>query len=467
MREQYSDRTIQKLRERFASFTSKGRQVLIDLENDFCEVGYTILLSSAGQIEGSFKHSHWGDEYKRNLSEIRGRLPQIIKEGYYPNEPLLKPIKGGYENQFILNKYQVPIIQPNSATLDCSIFIEFMERLFPIKVEREMVLALMTSNIRFPEKKLRVALLLRGEQGTGKGVLMDSVWGELCGSNYMKCRCSDIVARFNSFIASKTLICIDELYDSGKKNADKLKTPITEEKINVEVKGEERAPATNYSFIVATSNEYCPIFLEEGDRRWFVPRASTHKFSQMETQQFIAEEFLPWLKGGGLQAIRNYLERFEIDGYSFNLAMSTPSKKELLQVDKRLEYMEEVECFLEDGKYHAIRLVALTELYPQVNESDIRSILRKAGYRATKNAKSFAGFKRCRWWVNPEFINSRRYLFSDSNGFGNAYTYIEDNTLKTDVYGVQDPQNLGCAMARDVTAISTSCAQSVEAVHNE
>lgn len=438
MSNQYSRKTIDILRTRFVATFSKGRQQLIDLDNDFCEVSYIVLLSSAGQIEGDFKHSKWGDDYQKNLGEIRSRLPQVIKNKYLPNEPLLVPIKGGYENQYFLNTYIQPSITPNSEVLDCSLFLEFMERQFRVREERNMVLALMAANIRQPQKKIRLALLLRGQQGTGKGVLMDHVWGALCGGNYMKCKCSDVVARFNSFLASKTLICIDELYGSSKKNADKLKTPITEEKINVEIKGEERLPADNYSFIVATTNEHCPVYLEEGDRRWFVPEFSTHLVNQKETQEFIENRFMPWLNDSGLQSIRNYLEQYKLDSYNLNIAMDTPSKKELLQVDKREESLEELLCFIQDNRYYGIRLSALKGMYPTISESDICSVLRNQGYEKTTNARSICGYKRCRWWLNVAFKNMERCLYSPVHELETLHGYNFNNTSSLGVHSVQD-----------------------------
>jgi hypothetical protein len=298
------------------------------------------------------------------------------------------------------------------------------------------VIALMAMNIRRPERKIRQALLIRGEQGTGKGVLMDTIWGRLVGSNYFKCRCKNVTARFNEFLANNTTICIDELYSNQKKNADNLKTIITDQRFPIEGKGKDITSPENYCFIIATSNDWSPIYIEENDRRWFVPMFSRHEDSKEETQDFISKRFIPWLENDGLQAIRNYLETIDLHRFNFDMAMNTQSKRELIRVDPREELMEELECFLKDGCYHGVRLKALQDRFKGLGDNEIRQVLKKSNYQRDKNAKKYVEAKRYRWWTNNLQINSGRYLCEADNGFKEPLTYINNNTLKDGVSDV-------------------------------
>lgn len=467
MSEQYNEKTIIALKERFAVTTINGRLGVLDMLNNDIEVNYSILLSSAGQIEGSYKHSSWGDDYKSKLAELRSKLPQIIYSEYIPSKGPLVAITGDYENQFIRNRYHQPLIQPTAETLDVTLFIDFMKRQFPIREERELVTGLMAMNIRKPERKIRVALLIRGEQGTGKGVLMDAIWGELVGSNYFKCRCKNVTSRFNEFLASNTTICIDELYSNQKKNSDNLKTIITDQRFPIEGKGKDITSPRNYCFIIATSNDWSPIYIEKGDRRWFVPMFARHKNSKEETQYFISKKLIPWLGSGGLQAIRNYLETIDLDKFNFDMAMETESKRGLLQIDPREELMEELECFLKDGRYHGVRLKALQDRFKGLLDTDIRQVLKKCNFQPDKNAKKYVEAKRYRWWTNNLQMNSGRYLCEAENGFKEPLTYIKNNTLKDGVLDVSLDSSLYLSGCEQYTGTFNNCSTTVFEVCDE
>jgi hypothetical protein len=437
MSEQYSDKTISALKERFAVTTINGRQAILDMLNEDVEVSYSILLSSAGQVEAKYHHVTWGDDYMSLLAELKGKLPQIIRAEYLPGKDAFVPIAGGYVNQFIKNRYHQPSIKPTAEIIDPSLFLEFMRRQFPIDVERELVIALMAMNIRKPERKIRFALLIRGEQGTGKGVLLDKIWQGLVGKNYFKGRCQQVVSKFNEYLSTHTTICLDEFYSSEKKNADNLKTKISDDTISVEPKGKEVKTVRNYCFFIATSNDECPVYIENGqDRRWFIPQFSKHKVSQAETQEFVSKQLIPWLDGEGLQAIRNYLETINLDDFNFNIAMDTQSKREISYSDPIEELKEELYYFLQDDCYHGVRLVALKEMFKGLSDWHIKSILKKCGYHAEENAKSYNGYKRCRWWVKPSNSECSEYLFYPTEYREVPLTYNYNKNKQSDVSDV-------------------------------
>jgi hypothetical protein len=467
MSRQYSDKTIGVLKKRFVVTTKDGKLLIIDTSNKNVGVGYVILLLSAAQIEKEYLHSSWGDAYQRLLGELRSKLPQVIRSEYLPSEPRLVPIGGGYHNQFIMNTYKEPDIKPTDEYLDPKLFLEFMGRQLPVLEEREMVIALMAMNIRKPERKIRQALLIRGSQGTGKGVLMDAIWGPLVGSNYFKCKLRNVTARFNGFLATNTTICIDELYSNQKKNADNLKTIITDTRFPVEVKGQDITSPKNYCLIVATSNDWSPVYIEEQDRRWFVPEFSKHPVSKEETLEFISKRFIPWLESDGLQAIRNYLETIDLDGYNFDMAMDTQSKRELINVDPREELMEELSHFLMDGCYHGVRLKALQDKFKGLGDNEIIRVLKKCNYQRDANAKKYvAEVKRYRWWTNILHINSGRYLVESDEFNRVPLTFVNNNTLEDDVLEVSSLQSLERVGYPVGTQVLYSSASSVQGVSN-
>jgi hypothetical protein len=467
MSSQYSDKTIEVLKKRFVATTAiNGRLVILDASNLNVEVNYLILLSSAGQIETEYLHSSWGDDYQRLLGELRGKLSQVIRFEYLPSKGPLVPISGGYHNQFIMNTYKEPDMKPTNEYLEPKPFLEFMGRQFPVLEEMKMVIALMAMNVRRPARKIRQALLIRGEQGTGKGVLMDMIWGRLVGCNYFKCKLRNVTAKFNGFLATHTTICIDELYNNQKANANNLKTIITDTRFPVEVKGQDITSPINYCFIIATSNDWSPIYIEEQDRRWFVPKFSKHHKSKEETQEFISKRFVPWLEGDGLQAIRNYLETIDLNNFNFDIAMDTQSKRELIHVDPREESMEELNHFLMDGCYHGVRLKALQDSFKGLGENEIILVLKKCNYQRDANAKKYVEAKRYRWWTNNLHINSGRYLVESDEFNKVPLTYINNNTLEESVSDVPSLQSLERAGYPVDTQALYSCVSSVQGVSN-
>ena len=263
-----------------------------------------------------------------------------------------------------------------------------------------------------------------------------------------------------------TTICIDELYNNQKKNADNLKTIITDTRFPVEVKGQDIISPENYCFIVATSNDWSPVYIEEQDRRWFVPEFSKHPTSKEETLEFISKRFVPWLEADGLQAIRDYLETINLDEYNFDMAMDTQSKRELINVDPREELMEELSYFLMDDCYHGVRLKALQDKYKGLGENEIILVLRKCNYQRDKNARRYAGLERCRWWTNALHIDSGRYLFESDEFNRVPLTFVNNNTLEDDVLGVPSLQSLERLGYPVGTQALYSSASSVQGVSN-
>jgi hypothetical protein len=412
----YSKETIAKLKERFVCCTKRGRNAIWDVEHAI-EVSSAVLLDSASSIEGERLHHNWKDQWMAIYSELCSGLSFIIKSDYIPNNKSLIPIKGS-RNQFIENTWRASKIKATAQKGDVSLFLEFMERMFPFTREREQVIATMAMNVINPEVKIRYALLLRGEQGTGKGTLLDSIWQPLVGNNYSKVSCQDIANKFNAFMANSTLVVIDELYSDKKKNADRLKTLITDEKISVEKKGEDRIQVINYSLIVATSNDRVPIYIEaNADRRWTVLNFMEHKESQEETKEFIGKKLIPWLEGDGLQLIRNHLEGIDLKKFDFDTAMETESKSEIAYSDAKEDEKVELDAFLEDECFYAIRLDALRPRFPRLNQPELVDSLRKFGYQKTENARRMKGGRRCRYWVNPEIIDDSNVLSEPSCGY--------------------------------------------------
>ena len=80
-----------------------------------------------------------------------------------------------------------------------------------------------------------MAIVLRGERGTGKGAFAQTI-GKLLGQHFLHLTSPDVLTgRFNSILRDKVFVYADESFWAGDKMAEaRLKTLITEDRIIVE-----------------------------------------------------------------------------------------------------------------------------------------------------------------------------------------------------------------------------------------
>ena len=188
--------------------------------------------------------------------------------------------------------------------------------------------------VQRPELPCTVAILLRGMQGTGKGfwanVMLPPIIGQ---SNYKALTSKQLKGTFIQSIYHSTLLNIEEINtsDNRSQGAELLKNLLTQDKPRVEEKHERASIADRYFSLVLSSNFPEPIKIEEGDRRFFVPRFSDHKISLASTREFFTR-FKNWLeKENGFQIMCDYFHSVDLSNMDFLLAPLTASKLEITE----------------------------------------------------------------------------------------------------------------------------------------
>ena len=121
-------------------------------------------------------------------------------------------------------------------------------------------------------EKCEVAILQRGPQGCGKGAfykdfLANKVYGkalavELAGGK-------QIGGNFNSLLANRCLIIIDEPNNFSASNRNLLKNSITSDDMEVKAKYKDEKISEDFSNFVFTCNDVPEDLLEHDDRRFF------------------------------------------------------------------------------------------------------------------------------------------------------------------------------------------------------
>ena len=127
-----------------------------------------------------------------------------------------------------------------------------------------------------PEKPAGSAVVLRGEEGAGKGILgtfLQSIWGK---HGYKVGNSKHLTGAFNAHLADVCFLFADEAFFSGdRQQADVLKGLVTESTMTIERKGVDSITQPNYLKIFMSTNSEYAVPAGRDSRRYFVTDVSS------------------------------------------------------------------------------------------------------------------------------------------------------------------------------------------------
>lgn len=168
----------------------------------------------------------------------------------------------------------------------------------------EYILNWLADLVQHPGKKPGVAIVMRGQQGTGKGAFVNQILAIVGAHGLHVSHPKRLASGFNSHLKNALLVFADEAVWGGDKAAEgALKALVTEDQLAIEPKGFDAFMVKNYvRLIVASNNTWvCPAGLEE--RRFFVIDVGTKHMQDSDYFKRIKEE----MKNGGRQALLHFL----------------------------------------------------------------------------------------------------------------------------------------------------------------
>jgi hypothetical protein len=406
---------------------SSGKPVLLDISsNKYTTSTTSHLLKRASTIDRTIPFT------AKTIDQLMVRLPHIRSIVFDPSKPefLVDEFNGIYN----LNTYKGPNHEGVLADLiigrsSCPpIFEEYMGRIFPNYGEREFMYRWLARTVVRPEYKIRTAPLLRGEPGTGKGVFVDVITSALAGKhNVLNTKLSEITGNFNSAISRCTVCCLDETYCQKKSSADKLKKFITDEYVTITEKHKDSVQATIYANIIILSNDNYPLYIEDGDRRYFVTKYIVHKQDKVETAEFVGK-LIEWFNfNGGLLEVYKYLQFLEKQNSDihngFVVATETNSHSEIKTIDLLTERVGELGLFLND--LNETSILSLKNAFPFMMQPTIVNTLKEQGFKhVTKRVNGV----RCRRWVKKNIQST--LLTPDINDEKNTITEFQFDKLE-------------------------------------
>lgn len=207
---------------------------------------------------------------------------------------------------------------------DATPFIEHLEYLFPNEADRSLLLDFLAYSVQHPDEKVNYAMLVIGEEGTGKSFIGQAL-RMILGKPFVSCiDTEEMLGRFNSWLAGKTFVIVEEMNASQDDAANRLKLVITQETVRVEEKYQKPREINNCANLIAFSNFERPIHLEKGDRRFCV-LSSPAKAKDPDYYQSL----FTWLDENA-SVVRWWLEQRDLTNFNPKARAPYTSAKEAL-----------------------------------------------------------------------------------------------------------------------------------------
>lgn len=198
----------------------------------------------------------------------------------------------------------------------------------------EYLINWMARAVQFPATTGDTSVILRGDQGTGKGVMINAL-GSLFGRHYMHVsNSSHLVGNFNKHLRDCVLLFADEAFFAGdKKHEGVLKALITERYLAVEAKGVDIEPSPNFIHLMMASNSDWVVPVGMNERRFFVLDVKSHHMQDTKYFKKITDQ----LASGGREAFLHFLQSRNLADFNHRAIPKTGA----LQQQKELSMLPE------------------------------------------------------------------------------------------------------------------------------
>jgi Family of unknown function (DUF5906) len=176
----------------------------------------------------------------------------------------------------------------------------------------DYLLGWMARMIQHPSEPAGTAIVLRGAQGAGKGLLARSL-GNFLGQHFIHLsHTGQLTNRFNSVLVNALLVFADEVVWAGDRAGEgALKALITEPTLAIERKGREVVTVKNMVHLLMATNSDWAAPVGIGDRRFCVVEVSDARVRDQPYFSALAQE----QTNGGASAFLYDLLSYDLTGY--------------------------------------------------------------------------------------------------------------------------------------------------------
>jgi hypothetical protein len=209
----------------------------------------------------------------------------------------------------VLNLWSPWAVQATEG--DCHLWLQFLHDIIcnGSNTHYDYLLGWLAHMIQKPQEQSEVALVMRGDEGIGKGFFAKR-FGELLGPCYRRIgNPKHLTGNFNSHLDQMIAVFVDEAFFAGNpEHARSLRGLVTEDSMMVEPKGIDAREEKRYFRIIMASNDDWVVPAGMQDRRYFVLDVpSTYK----EDRNYFGAIDSEW-KRGGREAFMHLLTNLDI-----------------------------------------------------------------------------------------------------------------------------------------------------------
>jgi hypothetical protein len=185
-----------------------------------------------------------------------------------------------------------------------------------------------------PNNRLKHAIVLLGDEGTGKNTLTDLLC-DLCGEDYSQRNINNINEIIGdvgtrSLLSYRKIVVGNELRSNehGKLDSDGMKSRITEDFYNVRDLFENPLNVRNVNSYFLLSNNFDCLKIGENDRRYFILRMNEEHRQDKAYFNTLYKSFTKEMK----EHLFNWLLRRDLSNYEQNTVLETEEKQELKEI---------------------------------------------------------------------------------------------------------------------------------------
>lgn len=192
----------------------------------------------------------------------------------------------------------------------------------------DWVLKWMAYPLQHVGAKMKTAVVMFGPEGTGKNLF----WGALksiYGRYAALITQAELEDKHNTWLSAKLFLIANEVVTRAEMShhVGRLKNLVTEDEVYINPKMVDQRYESNHVNLVFCSNEFQPLKISPGDRRYMVirtPRALPEGFYR---------EIGAELKAGGARALMRYLLELELGDFTEHTKpIETEAKRDLVEI---------------------------------------------------------------------------------------------------------------------------------------
>jgi hypothetical protein len=354
------------------------RKISANIATGIQEVKYICKFPSEFHITfGTYKYSPFNKEGKQGQSNLSIIDLWLDWDGRKvcdsmdcdPTMSTNENILNTYEGLAITEEMAYEYIFSDDDIEDLSRWLDFIERAWcnGDEVLYDYVIKWLASLVQKPGVKLGTALVLQGEEGAGKGHVVQTI-AKIIGDRYFLQPTSqdEVLGDFNEMIDGRLLVFADEMFWGGeKKKSAILKKLLTEKKITINGKGIPHRSSSNRFNMIFASNEDWVVPASKSSRRYNVLQVSSGPISKMSRKEKKRLcEINPYV-------VANYLYKVNLKNFDPTKIIDTiglKSQKEQSMPPVHQWYVDELLC--EDGEIFKYgKWIRKESLYESFSES--------------------------------------------------------------------------------------------------